>query len=110
MSHLELNEDTTALQVIDKYNTNLSGYEAIVTGGSSGIGIETVRALAKAGARVVFTARDTVKAKEVADDVISTTGNSNIEIEELELDSLQSVHAFVKRYLEKQRPLHILIK
>lgn len=109
MSSIELNHDTTAFEVLQKYKTNLSGFEVIVTGGSSGIGIETVRAVAKAGARCVIAARDMVKAKQVADDVILTTGNSNVECEELELDSLKSVNSFVQRYLEKKRPLHILI-
>ena len=100
-------EKTTALEVIEGHN--LSGKEVIVTGGSSGIGVETVRALAKAGARVVIAARDLKRANEVKDDVIQTTGNNNVEVEELELGSLKSVDKFIERYLAKKRPLHILI-
>ena len=102
--------DTTALEVIEALKTDLTGYEVIVTGGSSGIGVETVRALATAGARCVIAARDLVKAQQVADEIIANTGNKNIEIEQLELDSLQSVNEFVKRFLAKNRPLHLLIK
>ncbi len=47
---------STAQEVIEGHN--LDGREAIVTGGASGIGVETVRALALAGARVVIATRD----------------------------------------------------
>jgi NAD(P)-dependent dehydrogenase (short-subunit alcohol dehydrogenase family) len=101
--------DTTALEVIKAYNSNLKGYEVIVTGASSGIGIETARALAQAGARVIIGARDLVKAEEVAKDVRQSTGNDQVEVEKIELDNLASVNDFVKRYLAKDRPLHILV-
>jgi D-arabinose 1-dehydrogenase-like Zn-dependent alcohol dehydrogenase len=45
---------------------NLKGLDAIVTGGASGIGVETIRALATAGARVVITTRDQTKGESVA--------------------------------------------
>ena len=99
--------ETRALEVVE--NVDLTGYEVIVTGGASGIGIETVRALATAGASVIILARDLKKAQEVADNIKETTGNKKIEIDELELGSLESVNAFVKRFLEKERPLNILI-
>jgi len=101
------NEDTTALEVVQ--GVNLKGYKIIVTGSSSGIGIETVRALAKAGASCIICARDMNKAKEVANDIVKTTGNKEIQIEKLELDSLKSVNEFVKRFLATKSPLNILI-
>lgn len=110
MSQTQFHENTTALEVIQALKPDLTSFEIIVTGSSSGIGIETVRALASAGARCIIAARDLVKAKSVADDIIASTGNNQIEIEKLELDSLESVDQFVKRYLAKKRPLHILIK
>ena len=107
MSKKQFNEDTTALEIVE--GIDLKGYKIIITGASSGIGVETVRALAKAGANCVMCARDMVKAKEVADDIIKTTGNNLIEIEKLELDSLASVNAFVQRFLATKSPLNILI-
>jgi NAD(P)-dependent dehydrogenase (short-subunit alcohol dehydrogenase family) len=101
--------DTTAMEVINAYKTNLNGYEVIVTGAASGIGIETARALAKAGARVVIGARDLAKAEEVAKDIRRTTENDHVEVEKIELDKLASVNAFVQRYLAKNRALHILV-
>lgn len=100
-------EFTTALEVIE--GINLTGYEVIVTGATSGIGVETARALAKAGARVTITARDLNRGEEIAEEIRSSTGNQKIEVEELKLDSLKNVRAFVKRFLAKNRPLHILI-
>ena len=98
---------TTALEVVK--GVDLRGKDAIVTGGSAGIGIETVRALAKAGARVVIGARNLDKAEAVAKDIRESTKNPNVEVEKLELNSLASVNEFVKKYLEKKRPLHILV-
>ena len=107
MSQKIFSANSTALEVIEGHD--LTGYETIVTGGSSGIGVETARALAKAGARVVIAARDLKKAGEVAQDIRKTTGNDKVEVEKLDLDSLASCKDFAKRYLAKGRPLHILI-
>jgi NAD(P)-dependent dehydrogenase (short-subunit alcohol dehydrogenase family) len=98
---------STALEVIAAHD--LHGRDAIVTGGASGIGVETVRALATAGARVVIAARDEAKAESVASTLRQDTGNPAIESELLDLASLASVRAFVGRTLEKRRPLYILI-
>lgn len=106
----KFHENTTALEVIEALNVDLTGYEVIVTGSSSGIGVETVRALAKAGARCVMAVRDIEKAESVANDIKVTTNNDKIEIEKLELSSLKSVDEFLQRFLAKNRPLHILIK
>ncbi len=96
-------EDTPALEVVK--GVDLTGYEIVITGANSGIGAETLRALAQAGARCILCSRDVEKAKPVRDDVIKTTGNSNIEIEQLELDSLDNVNAFVERFLAKKKTL-----
>jgi len=98
---------TTALEVVE--GIDLKNKDFIVTGGSSGIGVETVRALAQAGSRVVIGARDLEKAEVVAKDIRESTKNPNVEVEKIELDSLASVNAFVKRFLDKKRPLHCLI-
>ena len=99
--------ESTALEVVE--GIDLRGKEIIVTGASAGIGVETARALAKAGARVVLGVRNLEKAEAVAKDIRKSTNNQNVEVEKLELGSLASVKEFVKRYLEKKRPLHILI-
>ncbi len=107
MSSNKFHAKSTALEVIEGHD--LTGYEIIVTGGASGIGVETVRAFAKANARVILAARDLKKAQEVAEELIKSTGNNKIEIELLDLASLKSVNSFIERFLSKKRPLNILV-
>jgi len=103
----KFNEETPALDIVK--GVNLQGYNVIVTGASSGIGIETVRALAQAGASCIICARDLVKAKEIRENIVATTGNPNVHVEQLELDSLTSVNSFVQRFLANHDALHILV-
>jgi NAD(P)-dependent dehydrogenase (short-subunit alcohol dehydrogenase family) len=107
MSTKQIHSRSTALEVVEGHD--LTGYEIIVTGGASGIGVETIRAFAKANARIVLAARDLKKAQEVADEIKKSTGNDKIEVELLDLASLKSVRAFVQRYIAKNRPLNILV-
>jgi NAD(P)-dependent dehydrogenase (short-subunit alcohol dehydrogenase family) len=98
---------STAREVIEGHN--LSGREAIVTGGASGIGVETVRALALAGARVILATRDAVKGEAVAATLRKETESEKIEFRSLDLASLQSVKSFVGDFLALRRELHLLI-
>ena len=82
---------------------NLKGKIAIVTGGYSGIGLEAVRVLTKAGATVIVPARSIEKAKE------AVAGISNVEIETLNLMDPKSIDNFTEKFLSTGRPLHILI-
>jgi NAD(P)-dependent dehydrogenase (short-subunit alcohol dehydrogenase family) len=92
---------STATDVIK--DIDLTGKTAIVTGGYSGLGTETVRALRAAGAAVIVPARDTTRAsKELAD-------IDDVTVEELDLLDQASIDAFADRFLATGRPLHILI-
>ncbi|MFI6493887.1 oxidoreductase [Streptomyces sp. NPDC050564] len=82
---------------------DLTGKVAIVTGGYSGIGLETARVLRSAGAEVVVPARDIEKARAALE------GIDGIEIETLDLLDPASIDAFAERFLASGRPLHILI-
>ena len=92
---LNFGAKTTAAEVID--GVDLRGRTAIVTGGASGIGTETTRALAAAGARVIVAVRDVAKAKAV---------NAAVEVAELDLASIRSVDAFAAGV---GGPVHILV-
>jgi NAD(P)-dependent dehydrogenase (short-subunit alcohol dehydrogenase family) len=96
--------DTTAAEVIA--GVDLSGKRAIVTGGSSGIGTETARALASAGAEVTLAVRDVEAGTRVAGNIIAATGNTNVFVEQLDLSDQMSVAAFVSRW---SGPLDILV-
>ena len=87
---------STADEVIN--GIDLTGKRAIVTGGASGIGIETVKTLARAGAEVTIAARNVEAGKKVADEVIATTGNSKVHIAQLDLDNLSSIYNFVDNW------------
>jgi NAD(P)-dependent dehydrogenase (short-subunit alcohol dehydrogenase family) len=95
---------TTADEVIE--DVDLTGKRAIVTGGASGIGIETARVLASAGAEVVLAVRRLSLGEDVARSIRDSTGNSKVRVEQLDLADLRSVKALVSAW---QGPLHILI-
>ncbi len=98
--------DTTTDEVLE--GIDLSGKLALVTGASGGLGAETARALAARGAQVVLTARDLAKAGAAAQAIRDETG-AQVEVEELELDSLASVRAFAQRFLSRHDALHLLV-
>ena len=85
---------------------DLAGKTVIVTGGATGIGIETARAVAERGADVVIAARKPDLAQAAVDD-IAKTAKGKVSWEMLDLSSQASVREFAKRWGDK--PLHILI-
>lgn len=95
---------STAAEVIA--GIDLAGKRAIVTGGASGIGIETARALAGAGASVTLAVRRPEAAEAVAGELRQSTGNAAIDILALDLADLRSVRAFADIW---KGPLHILV-
>ncbi|MFC7845661.1 SDR family NAD(P)-dependent oxidoreductase [Streptomyces sp. NPDC057382] len=96
--------ESTAAEVVE--GVDLTGRRAVVTGGASGIGVETVRALASAGAQVTLAVRDTGAGQRTAQDVTATTGNKDIHVAALDLADQASVAAFVAAW---DGPLHILV-
>jgi NAD(P)-dependent dehydrogenase (short-subunit alcohol dehydrogenase family) len=85
---------------------DLADRRAIVTGAASGIGVETARALAQAGASVTLAVRDLEAGNRVAADIVTTTGNQHVDVAPLNLVDQASVAAFVASW---DGPLHILV-
>ncbi|GAA2094778.1 SDR family NAD(P)-dependent oxidoreductase [Streptomyces albiaxialis] len=83
--------------------TGLDGRLAVVTGGYSGIGLETTRALAAAGARVVVPARRPTAARE------ALAGLDRVTVEALDLGDLDSVRAFAERFLASGSALDLMV-
>jgi len=89
---------------------DLSGKVAIVTGASSGLGVETARVLALRGAHVILAVRDVAKGEAVVKELV--TGGlpaSRLEVSALDLGSFASVREFAARFLASKRPLNLLI-
>ncbi|MEU8973431.1 SDR family NAD(P)-dependent oxidoreductase [Streptomyces monashensis] len=95
---------STAAEVAD--GIDLTGRRAVVTGGSSGIGTETARALAATGAAVTLAVRDVAAGERTARDITGTTGNRRVHAAHLDLSDPASVAAFTAAW---QGPLHILV-
>src|SRR5215208_4019295 len=81
--------DSTAAEVVE--DIDLTGKHAIVTGGASGIGVETARALACAGATVTLAVRKTGDGDRVAAEIRSSTGNDEVAVAPLELTDYASI-------------------
>ncbi|WP_207420182.1 SDR family NAD(P)-dependent oxidoreductase [Desertivirga brevis] len=95
------NAQSPAAEVIQ--GIDLTGKIAIVTGGNTGIGLETTKVLASAGATVVVPARDIEKAKR------NLEGIPNVEIAAMDLTKPETIDAFAGEFLASGRPLHLLI-
>ncbi len=95
---------STALEVVE--GIDLTGRRAVVTGGASGIGVETARALAHAGAQVTLAVRDVDAGATVAADIARTSGRDDVAVARLDLADLRSVDAFVAAW---SGPLHVLV-
>jgi NAD(P)-dependent dehydrogenase (short-subunit alcohol dehydrogenase family) len=96
--------ESTAAEVVA--GVDLTGRRAVVTGGASGIGVETARALAGAGARVTLAVRDRAAGERTAEDITATTGSKEIDVAPLDLADPASVAAFTAAW---DGPLHILV-
>jgi len=97
----KFNASSTASEVIE--GIDLTGKIAIVTGGNAGIGLETVKTLAGAGATVIVPARDVEKAKK------NLEGIKRVEIEAMDFMDHESIDDFAATFLVSGRPLHLLI-
>jgi NAD(P)-dependent dehydrogenase (short-subunit alcohol dehydrogenase family) len=95
---------STAAEVIA--GIDLAGKRAIVTGASSGIGVETARALASANAEVTLGVRNLAAGERTAEDIIASTGNRHVPVAPLDLADRASVETFVANW---DGPLHILV-
>jgi NAD(P)-dependent dehydrogenase (short-subunit alcohol dehydrogenase family) len=92
---------TTAREILA--GRRLDDRIAVVTGGYAGVGLETTRALAGAGATVVVAARSVDRARA------ALAGMDRVHVESLDLADPASVDAFASRFLASSRPLHVLI-
>ena len=98
---------STAAEVIAGHD--LSGKIALVTGASSGLGIETARALLSAHAEVILAVRDTAKGERIAQELRAATKNEQAHVLALDLASLTSVHQAAEQFRAHWSRLDLLI-
>ena len=89
---------------------DMTGRSVLVTGGSGGLGAESARALAGAGATVVLAGRDLAKTRGVAEQILDARPGAEVEVLPLSLDSLASVRACADAYLARYEGLDVLLE
>lgn len=97
-------ESSTADEVAE--GIDLSGRRAVVTGASSGIGVETARTLASHGAHVSMAVRNTEAGEKVAEDIRAGAPGAHVDVRPLELGDRASIAAFVDAW---SGPLDLLV-
>ena len=98
---------TTTDEVLD--GIDLSGKRVVITGGASGLGLETARAMAAKGANIVIPVRDLAKGEEAAATIRQSVPEAQVELMACDLGSMDSVRAFADAFLEKHDRIDLLI-
>ena len=93
----------------DRLMLDQSGKVAIVTGAGSGLGFETVRALAGKNAKVVMAVRNTAKGREAAARIKKECPRADVDVMELDLADLSSVRKFAQNFTKRVSRLDLLI-
>ncbi len=88
---------------------DLTGKNAVVTGGNGGLGLATVTALARHGAYVIMAARNQVKAHGARAAILKSNPDAEVDIVDLDLGSLQAIEAAAAQMLEKSPAIDILV-
>lgn len=86
-----------------------TGRVAVVTGANGGLGLETARELARKGAHVVMAARNLAKAEAARASIVADVGDASLEVRELDLASLDSVHAAADAILDAHPQIDLLV-
>ncbi|TMS32395.1 hypothetical protein L596_000240 [Steinernema carpocapsae] len=101
------NGRTTAQEVVADIDLNDKTF--LITGCTSGIGVETARALVLKGAHVVMANRSVEASEKLRDQLYIETEHRKIDIIKLDLNSLRSVKEAAEKYLENEWALDVLI-
>lgn len=89
--------------------TSQNGKIVVITGASSGLGLETAKVLAKKGAEVIMAIRNVQKGKLLVNEIRKEDPNANIRVMNLDLSSLVSIKSFAETFTKAYKQLDILI-
>ncbi|XP_050356375.1 retinol dehydrogenase 12-like [Nymphalis io] len=92
-----------------KCKTKLHGKIALITGGNSGLGLETAKDLASRGARVIIASRDVKRSEEAVANIKEITGNEFVEHRYLNLAKRDSIEEFARNFNKEFDRLDILV-
>eukprot|EP00744_Colponema_vietnamica_P005772 GILI01008427.1.p2 GENE.GILI01008427.1~~GILI01008427.1.p2 ORF type:complete len:328 (+),score=108.52 GILI01008427.1:110-985(+) len=88
----------------------MSGKVAVITGGTSGIGLVSAREMARKGCHVIITGRSEEAGRKAVEEIKQATSTSaQVDFMRLDLSSLRSVKEFADAYKSRQLPIHILL-
>jgi NAD(P)-dependent dehydrogenase (short-subunit alcohol dehydrogenase family) len=93
----------------DAMSDDMTGMVVLITGGNTGIGLETAIGLARKGAHVVITSRDSTRGDAAREEIVSRSGNESVDVMQLDLASFASVRAFAAAFLDRYDRLDVLI-
>jgi NAD(P)-dependent dehydrogenase (short-subunit alcohol dehydrogenase family) len=88
---------------------DMAGKTVVITGGNSGIGLETAVALARAGAKTLITARDRTRGEAARNDIRTRSGNNDVEVVVFDLGSIASVHEGAEAILQQCDRIDVLV-
>ena len=103
----QFDKDTTADEVLE--GVDLSGRRVVITGTSSGLGLESTRALASKGAAITMLARSADKNEAAAETVRGLVPGADLETRTIDLTSLESVRACAEGVLEAHDKIDVLL-
>ena len=102
-----LGSETTTDQILE--GVDLDGRHFVVTGASSGLGEESVRALSSAGASVTMLARNSEKIDAAADRIRASVPSADLEKGIVDLADMSSIRSYAESFLQKERAIDVLI-
>jgi len=118
VADMQLGKESTAREVLEHFDTDLRGRTAVVTGGSTGLGLETCKALASRGCRVVLCALEQGQGEEAARrNIIGEDGivgydaitTPDIVVREVNLADFASIENFATSVLEEEERVDLLV-
>nr|XP_054758559.1 retinol dehydrogenase 13-like [Lytechinus pictus] len=87
----------------------VDGKTVIITGANSGIGKETALELAKRGGKIILACRDIKKAEKAREEIVASSGNTDVKVLQLDLASLSSIRQFADQISSDEKGVNILI-